>query len=179
MRVNKRPLRKNGSCRRWAAMPLAVAGLALLAASCGGGGGSSGAYGSPGTTAKATASAATISVRKTALGSILTDGRGETLYLFEKDTGTSSTCYGPCAAAWPPLTTAAAQPDVAGGADQTLLGTTTRTDGTMQTTYAGHPLYYFTGDQKPGDTMGQGLQNFGGGWDVLTPGGMKIEGGAK
>lgn len=154
-------------------MPLAVAGFGVLAASCGGGG----AYGTPRAAAKAPITAATVSVRRTSLGSILTDGRGETVYLFEKDTGTSSTCYGPCVGAWPPAT-AHGQPSVAGGADQAKLGTTARTDGTMQVTYSGHPLYYFSGDRKPGDTTGQGLQNFGGGWDVLTPGGQKIEGGS-
>ena len=45
----------------------------------------------------------------------------------------------------------------------------------MQVTYNGHPLYYFVGDTKPGDTTGEGINAFGGGWDVLSPSGMKIE----
>jgi predicted lipoprotein with Yx(FWY)xxD motif len=116
-------------------------------------------------------------VGQTKLGSIITDGQGQTVYLFEKDTGTASTCYGACAAAWPPATTTPGQTSVGVGANQGLLGTTMRTDGTTQLTYAGHPLYRFVGDHKAGDTMGQGLQAFGAGWDVLNPSGQKIDGG--
>jgi predicted lipoprotein with Yx(FWY)xxD motif len=117
---------------------------------------------------------ATISVHGSSLGQILVDGNGKTLYLFEADTSTQSTCSGACAQAWPPVTTTGA-PKAAGSASQSLLGTTTRSDGTTQVTYSGHPLYYFSGDAKPGDTNGEGSTAFGAGWDVLSPTGAKIE----
>jgi predicted lipoprotein with Yx(FWY)xxD motif len=117
---------------------------------------------------------ATISVRGSSLGQILVDAGGKSLYLFEADSGTQSTCSGACAQAWPPLTTNGA-PKAAGTASPSLLGTTTRSDGTTQVTYSGHPLYYFTGDAKAGDTNGEGSTAFGAGWDVLSPSGAKIE----
>jgi predicted lipoprotein with Yx(FWY)xxD motif len=110
----------------------------------------------------------------TGLGSILTDGTGRTVYLFEKDAGTTSTCYGACAGYWPPVTTAGA-PGSTGGLDATMLGTSMRSDGSRQVTYAGHPLYYFAGDRQPGSTQGEGLKNFGGGWYVLDAHGVKID----
>jgi predicted lipoprotein with Yx(FWY)xxD motif len=117
---------------------------------------------------------ATISVRASSLGQILVDANGRTLYLFEADTTTASTCSGACAQAWPPLTTNGA-PKAAGSATQSLLGTTSRSDGTTQVTYNGHPLYRFVNDTKPGDTSGEGSTAFGAGWDVLSPAGDKIE----
>lgn len=134
-------------------------------------GGGGGSVGSP-APAKATA-AATIAVRTTSLGRILVDGRGMTLYLFEKDTGTSSTCYGSCAQFWPPVTTQAA-PKAGAGVDAAKLGTTTRDDGTKQVTYNGHPLYLYSGDAGPGATNGEGVDTFGALWYVLSPGGNAI-----
>ena len=99
---------------------------------------------------------------------------GKSLYLFEADSGTQSTCSGACAQAWPPLTTNGA-PKAASTASPSLLGTTARSDGTTQVTYSGHPLYHFAGDNKPGDTNGEGSTAFGAGWDVLSPTGGKIE----
>ena len=100
---------------------------------------------------------------------------GRTLYLFEKDTGTQSTCSGACAMAWPPLLTTGA-PKASGAAKSALLGTTMRDDGTVEVTYAGHPVYYFSGDAKPGDTAGQEVEAFGAEWYVLAPSGSAIEG---
>jgi predicted lipoprotein with Yx(FWY)xxD motif len=168
-----------------AAAPLAVAAIGLAAAGCGssntrtpasGHSNSAGGYGSAASAGNTPTPAATtaITVAQSPLGAILTDGRGRTVYLFEKDAATTSKCNGPCASAWPPVTTTG-QPSVAGGADQAKLGTTTRQDGTMQVTYAGHPLYRFAGDAKSGDTNGQGLTNFGAGWYVLTAGGQKVD----
>ncbi|HVS07892.1 MAG TPA: hypothetical protein VHK65_17225 [Candidatus Dormibacteraeota bacterium] len=117
---------------------------------------------------------ASISVASSNLGQILVGANGKTLYLFEADTSTQSTCSGACAQAWPPLTTAGA-PKAASGASASLLGTTTRSDGTAQVTYSGHPLYYFVSDTKAGDTNGEGSTAFGAGWDVLSPTGAKIE----
>jgi predicted lipoprotein with Yx(FWY)xxD motif len=96
------------------------------------------------------------------------------VYLFEKDTGTASWCYGACACAWPPVLTAGS-PVAGSGATASLLGATTRSDGTLQVTYAGDPLYYFAGDQRPGDITGEGSQAFGAGWDLIAPGGAKAQ----
>jgi predicted lipoprotein with Yx(FWY)xxD motif len=105
-------------------------------------------------------------------GTALVDRVGRTLYLFEADTGTTSTCNGACAQVWPPVPSSAA---VTGAAQIALVGTTTRTDGTRQATYDGHPLYYFAGDKAPGDVKGQGITNFGGSWYVVAPNGNKID----
>jgi len=104
------------------------------------------------------------------LGQILVDDKGMTLYLFVKDTGTSSTCYDQCAQFWPPLLTTGT-PQAVNGATQSLVGTTKRTDGKVEVTYAGHPLYYFVKDKAPGDITGQGVNGFGDLWWVLTPAG--------
>jgi predicted lipoprotein with Yx(FWY)xxD motif len=121
---------------------------------------------------------ATVDVESTGeLGKILVDSKGRTLYLFEKDTGTKSTCSGACAAAWPPLTTSG-KPKAGAGANASMLGTTKRSDGTREVTYNGHPLYYYAGDQAAGDTNGQGLDQFGAEWYVLSPAGHKVEDGS-
>jgi predicted lipoprotein with Yx(FWY)xxD motif len=142
--------------------------LALGAAGCGSNGGTSTA------TAKAAGgSDATVSVANTGLGKILVDSQGRTLYLFAKDSGTKSTCSGGCATAWPPLRTSG-KPTAGGGAKASLLGTTPRSDGQPQVTYAGHPLYAYQGDSKPGETNGQGNPGFGAPWYVLSPTGNEI-----
>jgi predicted lipoprotein with Yx(FWY)xxD motif len=117
---------------------------------------------------------AVVKVRPTALGRILVDTRGRTLYLFEADRGRTSACYGKCGAAWPPLVTSA-RPTAAAGAKASLLGTTARKDGRLQVTYRGHPLYFFAGDTKPGQTKGQDVRAFGGEWYVVSPAGAKVE----
>lgn len=144
-------------------LPFALAACGTAASNYGGGAAPS----SP-------SAAATISVGSSSLGQILVDANGKTLYLFEADSGTQSTCSGACAQAWPPLTTSGA-PKAAASASLSLLGTTTRSDGTTQVTYSGHPLYTFVNDTKPGDTTGEGSTAFGAGWDVLSPSGAKIE----
>jgi len=120
------------------------------------------------------AGGATVAVSSSKLGKILVDGSGRTLYLFEKDKGTTSSCYGACASGWPPYTTTGA-PQAGSGASAALLGTTTRTDGKTEVTYHGHPLYYFAGDTKPSDTTGEGLKAFGAEWYVLSAAGDKVE----
>jgi predicted lipoprotein with Yx(FWY)xxD motif len=120
------------------------------------------------------AAVATVKVRATALGRVLVDGSGRTLYLFEPDAFGRSSCYGACAAAWPPLITTGA-PRAGSGARAALLGTTKRTNGTTQVTYQGYPLYSFVKDLKPGQTLGQGIDGFGGEWYVLDASGRKIE----
>jgi predicted lipoprotein with Yx(FWY)xxD motif len=107
------------------------------------------------------------------LGQLLVDDKGMTVYLFVADTGTASTCYTSCASIWPPVLTNGA-PQAGTGADASLLGTTTRTDGKIEVTYAGHPLYYFVQDKAAGDATGQGVNGFGGLWWVLTPSGAAM-----
>jgi predicted lipoprotein with Yx(FWY)xxD motif len=115
----------------------------------------------------------TVEARSTSLGMILVDSSGRTLYLFRKDKGSSSTCYGACAGAWPPLTTKGA-PTAGPGVQASLLGRTMRSDGTTEVTYARHPLYYFAGDSAPGQTNGQGVDASGALWFVLSPSGAAI-----
>ena len=118
--------------------------------------------------------AATLTVADNSkLGRILVDGGGRTLYLFEKDRGTTSSCYGDCAVYWPPVLTNGA-PVPGAGLNTSLLGTTKRSDGTTEVTYGGHPLYYVVTDHNPGDTTGQGVNNFGAPWDVVGPDGTQI-----
>lgn len=151
---------------------LVIAALALAA--CGHDNGNSTTSGSSTTGSKGkSAQAATVVVEKTNLGSILADGKHRTLYLFLKDSGTTSECNDACAAAWPPLI-ASGTPTAGGGAQASLVGTTTRSDGTSQVTYNGHPVYRYSGDQNPGDTAGQGLDAFGATWYVLSPAGDQV-----
>jgi predicted lipoprotein with Yx(FWY)xxD motif len=123
--------------------------------------------------AAGTARGTTVAVASSRLGRILVDGKGVTLYDFVKDKGGTSSCYGACAALWPPLTTTA-KPHAGKGVRTSLLGTTKRRDGKLEVTYNGHPLYYFVTDRKPGQTTGQGVNQFGGPWWVLSPVGKEI-----
>jgi predicted lipoprotein with Yx(FWY)xxD motif len=118
---------------------------------------------------------ATVKTRHGKLGTFLVDGKGRTLYLFEKDKSAKSTCSGACATAWPPLTTTG-KPKASGSAKASLLGTSKRSDGTTQVTYKGHPLYFFIQDKKAGDTKGQRVDGFGAEWYVLGASGKKLEG---
>lgn len=126
--------------------------------------------------ASASGKAAKLGAASSSLGRIVVDSRGRTLYLFEKDRGRRSTCYGACAAYWPPALTHG-KPRARAGLRRSLIGTTRRRNGTMQVTYAGHPLYRYAGDSGPGQTNGAGLQDFGGGWDPVSPAGKKVESG--
>jgi predicted lipoprotein with Yx(FWY)xxD motif len=104
------------------------------------------------------------------LGRIIVDSKGFTLYDFHKDKGTTSSCYGGCAQVWPPLITEG-KPEAGEGAMGPKLGTSERKDGTVQVTYAGHPLYTYTGDTKPGDANGNDFSSFGAQWYALLPSG--------
>ncbi|MGW0792410.1 COG4315 family predicted lipoprotein [Streptomyces sp. NPDC002911] len=108
------------------------------------------------------------------LGNILVDHKGNTLYLFLADKKNKSNCTGACAEAWPPLLTKGAA-KVGNGVDKKLLDVTKRSDGDEQVTYNGHPLYYYASDTKPGQTNGQGLNQFGAEWYVLDAKGNKVE----
>lgn len=100
------------------------------------------------------------------LGMVLVDSQGMTLYDFHKDRGGRPSCYGGCAQAWPPLTTAGG-PQAGNGASSAMLGTVERSDGTTQVTYAGHPLYTFVEDTKPGEANGNDVNAFGAQWYAL------------
>jgi len=118
-------------------------------------------------------SGAVVKTGPSKLGRILVDSHGKTLYLWAHDKGRRSTCYGDCAAYWPPLITHGS-PSARGGAQAGLLGTSKRRDGRLQVTYAGHPLYYFVQDTKPGQTKGEGLTGFGGRWDPVSAAGTAV-----
>jgi predicted lipoprotein with Yx(FWY)xxD motif len=118
---------------------------------------------------------ALITSKHAKLGTILAAGPKKlTVYLFEADKGSASACSGTCAQVWPPVTTAGA-PAAGAGALAADLGTITRSDGTMQVTYKGHPLYYYAKDKDNGDAYGQGIKSFGSDWYVLKPSGVKLD----
>jgi predicted lipoprotein with Yx(FWY)xxD motif len=123
--------------------------------------------------ANGTTGGTTVAVAKSRLGSILVDSRGITLYDFVKDKRGTSSCYGACAALWPPLITKG-KPHAGHGVRASLLGTTRRKDGKLEVTYNHHPLYYYVSDRKRGQTTGQGLNQFGALWWVLSPAGKEI-----
>jgi predicted lipoprotein with Yx(FWY)xxD motif len=126
------------------------------------------------THASAAGTGAKVKVEKTALGRILVNGQGRTLYMFAIDKHGKSACYGTCAKFWPPLLSTSSH--VTGtGVKASLLGTSMRKGGTLQLTYAGHPLYTFLKDAKPGQTNGQGLNASGGLWWVMSPTGTVIK----
>jgi predicted lipoprotein with Yx(FWY)xxD motif len=125
--------------------------------------------------ASKTSGPATVKTRSTALGTILVDAKGHTLYLFEKDKRGKSACSGACATNWPPLLTSG-KPKAAGSARASQLATTRRSDGTTQVTYNGHPLYAFILDKgKVGSTKGEDVTAFGAAWYVVGPNGRKVE----
>ena len=117
-----------------------------------------------------------VKIANSPLGRILVDSKGITLYDFVADKGTTSVCYGACAALWPPLLTHG-KPIAGPGVRASLLGTTKRSDGKLEVTYGGHPLYYFVSDRKPGQTTGEGVNQFGAPWWVLSAAGTEIHNG--
>jgi predicted lipoprotein with Yx(FWY)xxD motif len=160
---------------------LMIAALALGLAACANNSSSSAGgnpYGGGATSAPPMASgAATIQTAKVpGVGTVLTNGDGMTLYLFEADTGTTSTCTGACAQSWPPETTSGNATGTM-GATSSMLGTTTRDDGSTQVTYNGHPLYTYAGDTSSGTASGQGINAFGGLWYVVNTAGDAVKGG--
>ena len=159
---------------------------AALVAACAGGGAptTAPATTTPATAAPATAAPATAAPATQAaaglqlalgsngsLGSYVTGKDGMALYLFTKDTATTSACTGECATNWPPLTVAAASDVAAGAGVSGAIGTITRADGTLQVTLAGHPLYYFANDAAAGDVNGQAI---GGVWYLVAADGSAL-----
>jgi predicted lipoprotein with Yx(FWY)xxD motif len=179
--LRRTPLRTLG-------ISLPLVGVAILATACSSSSSTSAAAGSTTTSPAATAPASPASTSaapnsaapsstasgstlalKTASGKAgiwLTNTAGRALYIYTKDKGTTSECYGACAATWPPLT-ATGQVTISGKYTVSKdLGFTTRTDGTKQVTYGGHPLYYFKGDTAPGQTNGEGAEGV---WFLIGP----------
>lgn len=141
----------------------------LLAAACGTAAGSTAA----GTPANGSTTATVIESHAGSAGSFLTDSSGRAVYLWAADSMNKSMCSGACAGAWPPVTTKG-MVTAANGAKAADLGTITRSDGSKQVTYLGHPLYYFAGDSGSGQTNGQGSDSFGAKWWLVAPTGSKI-----
>jgi predicted lipoprotein with Yx(FWY)xxD motif len=106
-------------------------------------------------------------------GQILANGRGRALYLFTADTGKASNCSGDCATAWPPYIVKS-KPVAGPGAKSGLIGTTRRSDGRLQATYAGHPVYFYEGDNEPGEVLCQAVSEFGGYWYVVRSSGKAV-----
>ena len=160
---------------------LAAAALALVLAACGGSSSSGSSETNAETSSSASKETETVKTPPNAeegttfvslgnvngLGMVLVNSQGMTLYDFAKDKGTESSCYGACEGFWPPLISKG-EPQPSNGAMASELGTTERKDGTMQVTYAGHPLYTFVEDTNPGEANGNGLDKFGGEWYALN-----------
>jgi predicted lipoprotein with Yx(FWY)xxD motif len=162
--------------RSFVSFPAAAAVLLLIALALAGCGSSSKNNSSASTQPTASnGQSTTVGVANSGLGNILVDAQGRTLYLFKLDSGTTSACTGACATFWPPLTTTGT-PTVGTGATASLVSTAQRADGKTQVVYNGHPVYLYTGDHKAGDTTGQGLVAFGGGWFALTSAGDQVSG---
>lgn len=171
--------------RRTPLLSTALAVGALVLAGCGsdddgaatatGSSSSSAATSSAGTSSAGTSSAdtgdAALATADTDLGTVVVDGAGMTVYVFDRDTPGSgaSSCSGDCLAAWPPVVAASETPQVDGVTGE--VGTITRDDGTLQVTLEGRPLYLWQNDTAPGDTTGQGVQGV---WWVVTPDGTKV-----
>jgi predicted lipoprotein with Yx(FWY)xxD motif len=175
----------NGT-RTMRAFGLLAAATALAIAGCGSDSGSGGAYGGKGSggtteasgeksTPAAKSGIAVLTVASVPkVGAVLVDGDGFTVYDFHKDKGTTSSCYGGCAQVWPPVLSEGT-PQVSKGAMSSKLGTTRRKDGTMQVIYAGHPLYTYVADKKPGEANGQDIDSFGAEWYALQGSGEEAE----
>jgi predicted lipoprotein with Yx(FWY)xxD motif len=116
----------------------------------------------------ASSSGTTLMERTIGGAEVLTNSAGHTLYWFAPDTSTTSKCTGSCATYWPPVT----GPATAGSGVTGTVGVITRTDGTMQATYDGHPLYTYVGDTAPGQNKGNGLNLSGGLWHEVTVSGV-------
>ena len=168
------PRRTSRAARISIAVALGLVALAVAVAGCGGSsyGGSSAAA----TPAPKSAAAPSVKLANTNLGKVLVDSQGRTLYLFEADKGAMSNCNDACAGVWPPLTTTG-KPTAGAGVHASELGTSKRADGRTGVTYNGHPLYAYAGDSAPGQTTGQGIDEFGAEWYALSAAGNKSDNG--
>jgi len=152
-----------GRLRILLALPAAAAAAAALVA-CSSAGASS--TSSPGSSSPTAAAASTVKTATISGVTVLTTASGFTLYSFAPDTSTTSKCNGTCAQNWPPVTGPVSAAGVTG-----TFGTITRSDGSVQATFDGHPLYTFAGDTAPGQNKGNGLNVAGGLWHEITASG--------
>jgi len=157
-------------------------GVALLVAACSTGSSSTGAAGgsSPAGAPSSSAAAASggsgstvITTVSSSAGTFLATSAGHAVYLWSKDGSGMSACSGACAGEWPPVTTTGTV-TASGGAKSSDVSTITRSDGTKQVTYDGHPLYFFAGDSGPGMASGQGNDSFGAKWWLVSPSGSDV-----
>jgi predicted lipoprotein with Yx(FWY)xxD motif len=163
-----------------AVLAIAGCGSSSSDSSSGGAYGGKGGAGTEAETAKsppgAESGAAVLTVASAPkVGPILVDAKGFTVYDFHKDKGTVSSCYGACEGVWPPVLTAG-DPTAGEGASASQIGTTKRKDGSVQVTYAGHPLYTYAADKKPGEATGNDIDSFGAEWYALKGSGEEAEG---
>ena len=148
------------------AVVVGAMGLALVAAGCGG------------AIPSADGGPATLKLSGSPEGRVLVDEQGHSVYLFAKDEDGESYCSGACAAVWPPLETSTA-PQAGAGLESSALATTKRSDGDMQVTYHGHPLYYYAADAStPGKTKGEDISQFGDDWYLVSARGQPVEKGS-
>jgi len=160
--------------------------VALLAAGCGSSSSKTATTRAAATRSPSAASTTATSTSAAATGVAVVSKHGKpgvilaagpkklTVYLFEGDKASSSSCTGECAGVWPPVTSAGA-PTAGAGVVAADLGTITRSDGTKQVTYHGHPLYFYSKDGDSGDAYGQGIMGFGASWYVIAPSGNKVD----
>jgi predicted lipoprotein with Yx(FWY)xxD motif len=144
---------------------MVLVAAALLAAACGGS--SPGSGGTSGASSSPASSGSALKTTQISGVTVLTNAKGFTLYWFVPDTSTKSNCNGSCAQIWPPVT----GPATAGSGVTGKLGTITRSDGSTQATYDGHPLYTYTADTAPGQATGNGINASGGVWHEVTASG--------
>ncbi len=149
----------------WA--PAGLAAVALVAAACGSSGSGNNASGSASSAGSSASSGSALKTRTIGGATVLTNAQGMTLYWFALDTSTTSKCTGGCASVWPPVK----GPATAGAGVMGKLGTIKRSDGSMQATYNGHPLYTYTADTAPGQANGNGINSSGGIWHEVTASG--------
>jgi predicted lipoprotein with Yx(FWY)xxD motif len=160
-------LKARNGLRMLLALP-AIAAIAAVLAACSSSGTSSTSGGGGSTSTSSPAAVTTGSLKTATIGgaTVLTSSKGFTLYSFAPDTSTKSNCNGACAQNWPPVH----GPATASGVKGTF-GTIKRSDGSVQATFDGHPLYTFVGDTAPGQAKGNGLNVAGGLWHEITTSG--------
>jgi predicted lipoprotein with Yx(FWY)xxD motif len=159
--------------RKLSVIAVVTGSLLITAAGCGDESPAMDAAGPDPPPAHAARTSTTVKVMKTRYGRILVDGDGRALYLFTRERGAASRCYGACADAWP-VFFARGKLRAGSGAEARLIGTTRRKDGRRQVTYAGHPLYYYVTDREPGQVTCQNVVEYGGTWLVVAPSGKAI-----
>jgi predicted lipoprotein with Yx(FWY)xxD motif len=154
---------------------VAVIAAVVIVAVSGGSSKKGTSYSAAAATPAAGAANSAIGTASGPLGTFLVDAKGRTLYLFEADKPNASNCSSACLSIWPAFSSTGKPPVAKGGAVAGKLGVTKAGQGKSIVTYNGHPLYYYVGDVKPGATIGQGLDQFGAGWYVVSPAGAKID----